>query len=289
MKAALSAIPFENDGDDTLRVRMRTAPRPGTRLFWLGQAGFVIETAGRRLVIDPYLSDSLAEKYRNKPFSHERLMPPPVQADALGTVDLVLVTHHHTDHMDAQTLQPLLRAAPQSRLVAPAASTALALERGAVESNRLLPMDAGDTIEPFPHLRITATPAAHETRELDENGRHRFLGYLIECNSSCRIWHSGDCVPFEGLVETMATLRPTVALLPVNGRNEALSAQGIAGNFSIGEAIEVAHAVGARAMIAHHYGMFAFNTAAPDEIDRIAESASLTVVRAELATCYACD
>jgi L-ascorbate metabolism protein UlaG (beta-lactamase superfamily) len=215
-------------------------------------------------------------------------MPPAVQADALGKVDLVLVTHHHTDHMDAQTLQPLLRAAPQSRLVAPAASTALALERGAVESNRLLPMDAGETIEPFPQLRITATPAAHETRDLDENGRHRFLGYLVESDNDCRIWHSGDCVPFEGLAETMAALSPTVALLPVNGRKKELSAQGIAGNFSVEEAIALARATGAQAMIAHHYGMFAFNTARPEDIDRAADTAPLTVMRAELGTCYAC-
>lgn len=287
MTAALSTIPFDHAGSETLAARLRTAPHPGTRLFWLGQAGFVIETAGRRLVIDPYLSDSLAEKYRGEPFSHERLMPPPVQPNALGAVDLVLGTHHHTDHMDAQTLQPLLRASPQSRFVAPAASITAALERGGIEPDRLLPMDAGETIEPFDDLRITATPAAHEARERDENGRHRFLGYLIE-SGDIRIWHSGDCVPFANLVEAVAPLKPTIALLPVNGRKEELSAQGIAGNFSIGEAVELAQAVGAQAMIAHHYDMFAFNTADPEAIDRAIEAAPLAVVRARLATCYAC-
>lgn len=39
-------------------------PAGGTALWWLGQAGFLIEMAGHRLVIDAYLSDTLAAKYR---------------------------------------------------------------------------------------------------------------------------------------------------------------------------------------------------------------------------------
>jgi L-ascorbate metabolism protein UlaG (beta-lactamase superfamily) len=46
------------------------------------------------------------------------------------------------------------------------------------------------------------------------------------------IWHSGDCVPFDGLVEEVASLAPDVALLPVNGRRPKLAAAGIMGNFT---------------------------------------------------------
>ncbi|HWP68417.1 MAG TPA: hypothetical protein VN437_03870, partial [Rectinemataceae bacterium] len=40
------------------------------RLRWLGQAGFLMETGGIRILVDPYLSDSLAEKYRGKQYPH---------------------------------------------------------------------------------------------------------------------------------------------------------------------------------------------------------------------------
>jgi hypothetical protein len=46
--------------EGALDARLAARPGAGTRLYWLGQAGFVLESEGRRLVIDPYLSDSLA-------------------------------------------------------------------------------------------------------------------------------------------------------------------------------------------------------------------------------------
>jgi hypothetical protein len=39
----------------------------GITLYWLGQAGFVIQAGARRLIIDPYLSDTLAENTRGRP------------------------------------------------------------------------------------------------------------------------------------------------------------------------------------------------------------------------------
>ncbi len=61
-----------------LEEYLRKPPQPGIRLFWLGQAGFVLEAHEKRIVIDPYLSDSLAEKYKGTPRPHIRMMPPPV-------------------------------------------------------------------------------------------------------------------------------------------------------------------------------------------------------------------
>jgi len=252
-----------------LAKRLIGKPKAGTRLYWLGQAGFIIECGGRRIVIDPYLSDSLAEKYRDTALSHERMMAAPVTPRGLGRLDLVLSTHQHTDHMDSATLKELFTAHSDLTLVAPSAARNEALHRSGLTEDRLALMDAGERIEPLPGLFVTATRAAHETLERDAVGRHRFLGYLIEADG-IRVWHSGDCIPFEGLVEEVQALSPDVVLLPVNGRRPELTQRGIAGNFSMGEAAATARAVGAATMIAHHYGLFAFNTADPVEIDRFA-------------------
>ena len=276
----------ERTFDGALPERLLGRPKPGTRLYWLGQAGFVVECGGRRLVIDPYLSDSLAEKYRGKALSHERMMAAPTSPDGLGQVDLVLSTHQHTDHMDPATLKPLFAARPSLYLVAPAAARNDALDRSGLAEDRLLLMDAGERIEPLPGLFVTATRAAHETVERDAAGRHRFLGYLIEADGF-NVWHSGDCVPFDGLIDEVRALSPDVVLLPVNGRRPELTRKGIAGNFSIVEAVEIARTIGAGTMIAHHYGLFAFNTADTAEIDRFAtETASPRVLRAQTGIAY---
>lgn len=262
MRARLTETPIR----EPLAERLKRPPTGQVEIYWLGQAGFVIDIAGMRLVIDPYLSDSLASKYRNTARPHVRMMPSPVVPDEIFHVDLVLCTHAHTDHMDPGTLPLLLSANPSARLVAPRAVAAQAMERSGAQGDRLILARAGEPISPPMGIEIMPTRAAHETLETDTDGNHRFLGYAIRSGDKC-IWHSGDCIPFDGLEDEVRRLRPDIALLPVNGRRPELSQNGVPGNFSLHEAIIVARHVGAADLIAHHYGLFDFNTERPEIID----------------------
>jgi L-ascorbate metabolism protein UlaG (beta-lactamase superfamily) len=55
----------------------------GLKLFWLGQAGFLVVAGDLRIVIDPYLSDSLSQKYAGQKFPHQRMMQSPIDVDEL--------------------------------------------------------------------------------------------------------------------------------------------------------------------------------------------------------------
>ncbi|MCB1331377.1 MAG: MBL fold metallo-hydrolase [Maritimibacter sp.] len=240
---------------------------PGTPgLFWLGQAGFWIDTGSVRVLIDPYLSDSLARKYAGRKHDHKRMMPPPVAVDALPRPDVVLVTHGHTDHMDPDTLGPLARRFPDLPFVVPAAQERLARDRIGVDATLFL-ADAGQALAPVDGLRLRVLPAAHERRETDALGRHLFLGYGIEADG-VKIYHSGDCVPFDGLAGAVAAFAPDIALLPVNGRDAQRLADGIPGNFTLAEAVSLAADI--PYLVPHHFGMFAFNTIDPEIIDAVA-------------------
>ncbi|MFC6490801.1 MBL fold metallo-hydrolase [Nitratireductor sp. GCM10026969] len=254
---------------EDLPARMARPPGEALRLYWLGQAGFVIEGAGRRLVVDPYLSESLAEKYRGTRFPHIRMMPPPVTADGIAHVDAVLSTHAHTDHLDPGTLPALMAANPQAVLVAPASAREKALERSGIAEERLVAVDAGERREPLPGLVLTVTRAAHESLERDADGRHLFLGMAVDLCGR-RIFHSGDTVPFPGQAEEVAALRADLALLPVNGRDAFRAANGVPGNMDVGEAVALARATGIGTVIAHHFDLFAFNTVPRETIGRFA-------------------
>lgn len=225
-------------------------------LTWLGQAGFLLEAGPTSVLVDPYLSDSLAEKYRGTTYPHVRLSPPPVDAASFTDLDVVLCTHRHTDHMDPATLRELA-VASTCTFVVPAAWVDHVVDLGIPRSRvtaavEHVPFDLG-------RLHVHPVLAAHEELERDVQGRSLYLGYVLELNS-LRLFHSGDCVPFEGQVEHLAPLEIDVALLPINGRSAERRANGVPGNFHPLEAIDLVRAIDAPVLVAHHFGMFDFNT-----------------------------
>ncbi|MEP3428873.1 MAG: MBL fold metallo-hydrolase [Roseibium sp.] len=244
-------------------------PEPGDPgLFWLGQAGFWIETGDHRILIDPYLSDSLARKYAGKKNPHIRMELPIIRPENLPCPDLVLITHAHTDHLDADSLAPVFQKYPNVPFVVPIAHEAIAHERIDVKAKLIL-VDAGDRLAPLDDLSLDVFPAAHETVAKDDAGHHLFLGYGITTNRF-RIYHSGDCVPFDGLEALVNRFLPDIALLPVNGRCAERKADGVPGNFTLEEAISLS--AKSRFLVPHHFGMFDFNTIDPVEIDAKAET-----------------
>lgn len=229
-------------------------------LWWLGQAGFALRCGEKLLLIDPYLSDSLAEKYRDSELKHLRMMPPPLDPAAIRGCDWYLCTHGHTDHMDAQTISAVLQAnAP--RFVIPRAEQERARQRH-IPLEWALPLNAGETVLLDEALTIEAVAAAHEELETDAEGNHKFLGYILTLGD-VRIYHSGDSVPYPGLVEQLVARQIDLALLPVNGRDAFRRQRGAPGNFTVEEAAALCRAARIPHLLGHHWGMFDFNTIDP--------------------------
>lgn len=239
-------------------------PAGTVAVAWLGQAGFLLRTADCTLLIDPYLSDFLARKYRGREFAHERLAAAPLDVRDLDRLDAVLCTHRHSDHMDPETLAAAAAAHPGCRFVLPAADVDHARSLG-LPADRLLPLDAGETLDGVAGLGITAVAAAHESLEHDDAGRCRYLGYVVRI-TGLSLYHSGDTVVYPGLAATIGRLGIDCGLLPVNGRDAYRSSRGVPGNMTAAEAVALCRAAGIPLLVPHHFGMFAFNTAAADDL-----------------------
>ena len=258
---------------------------PAPVLAWLGQAGVLVRCRAGLLAIDPYLSDSLAAKYRGARFPHVRMMPPPIALEELTALNAVYCTHSHTDHMDPGTLGPLARVNPGCRFVVPRSGRATAEERG-VPPERLITADAGET-GTVGAVRWHALASAHEELKTDAAGRQMFLGYVIELEG-LRIYHSGDCVPYPGLAAELRRHGVDMAILPVNGRDMQRSAAGIPGNFTFAEAVDLCRHAGIGAMLACHFGMFDFNTVGEAWLDEqiAALAGPPQCVRPDVTTAY---
>jgi L-ascorbate metabolism protein UlaG (beta-lactamase superfamily) len=258
----------------------------GIELYWLGQAGFLVRSPSASFLIDAYLSDRLADKYRGHIFPHIRQAEPPITIAEIPAIDFVFCTHHHGDHLDIPTIIEVAHKFPDARFVVPAASE-LEVGRAGLRKEQVIWAEADSVIRLTETLTVTAMKAAHEGFEYDQLGRHRFLGYLIQVEAGL-IYHSGDTVRYPGLMEQLAQLGPQLALLPVNGRRLELREQNIAGNLTLEEAIQLCVEAGIPALIAHHFGMFSFNTIDPKLIDQAAISTKnrLQLIKAELGTRY---
>jgi L-ascorbate metabolism protein UlaG (beta-lactamase superfamily) len=233
-----------------------------TRLWWLGQSGFLLHAAGKTILFDPYLSDSLTRKYSGSDKPHTRITERVVEPERLTRVDWITSSHNHTDHLDAETLLPLLRANPQARLLVGRANREFVLERlGAIEA-RLVLIDAGETTS-SDGVRFRGIPAAHNTVERDERGCCRYLGFVATVGG-LSVYHSGDTLIHPGLVPALSSLQVNVALVPINGNRPE---RRVAGNLTGIEAARLAHEIGADLAIPHHFDMFEFNTESPAEFE----------------------
>lgn len=230
-----------------------------SRVWWLGQSGFLIVTPEATVLFDPYLSDSLTKKYAATDKPHTRVTERVIDPGLLTGIDLITSSHNHSDHLDAETLLPLFEANPGAKLVIPRANRGFVLERlGAVES-RLVEIDAGESAS-VGRVEIHGIPAAHNTVEKDESGCCKFLGFVVLIGG-LTFYHSGDTLMHDDLVPALVSFAPDIAFVPINGNKPE---RRVAGNLDGREAAELAHAIRAGLAIPHHFDMFEFNTASPD-------------------------
>jgi L-ascorbate metabolism protein UlaG (beta-lactamase superfamily) len=250
--------PILQDAAFLADVEAARAHSAALHVWWLGQSGFLVQWQGRHLLFDPYLSDSLTHKYADTDKPHVRMTERVIAPEQLRFVEVATSSHNHTDHLDAETLLPLLRANPDLRLVVPAANRAFAAQRlgRSIDDPLFVDLDDGTTADLSP-FHFTGLPAAHESLQQDEQGRHLFLGFLVRVGPFT-LYHSGDTVDYPGLAERLAQAKVDLAFLPINGRAPE---RRVTGNLDGPEAADLAHRAGISLVVPCHYELFSFNTA----------------------------
>lgn len=235
-------------------------------LWWLGQSGFLLQWNGKRILLDPYLSDSLTKKYATTDKPHTRMSEQVIKPELLKNISIVTSSHNHTDHLDAETLIPVLKNNPSIKFIIPEANREFVAVR--VKCSKEFPTGLNDKrsvkVDEFIFHGI---PARHNEIERDENGNSKYMGYVVEFGKF-KIYHSGDTLWFDEMVDLLKPFQVDVALLPVNGNKPERK---VAGNLDVKEAVELAKAINAKYVIPCHYDMFSFNTADVKDFIREAE------------------
>ncbi|MEM6802553.1 MAG: MBL fold metallo-hydrolase [Bacteroidota bacterium] len=258
---------FQKDEALLKDIRSSQGDKEQFRIWWLGQSGYLLQWQGKHLLIDPYLSDSLTKKYANTDKPHIRITERVIAPDKLDFIDIVSSSHNHTDHLDAETLIPLRAVNPKLSFVIPEANRAFVCNRLACEKEYPIGLNEGQKIE-LGSFSFTGIPAAHNELERDEAGNCKFMGYVIQFGP-WTVYHSGDTLWREEILEALEPFRIDIALLPINGNKPE---RRVAGNLNAEEAVQLGLKNHIALIFPCHYDMFSFNTADPDEFAQIADN-----------------
>lgn len=183
-----------------------------TEVLWLGQAAFRITTPGGKVIVtDPWL--------RQNP-----LTPPEYKKlEALGKVDVLLVTHGHLDHFaDA----PALALMHQVPMYAPGDMNQTVGLLGILPANLVPRFNKSGTVAPAPGIKVTAVRAEHSSVIVWKNpatGKDEAhpggepVGYIIELENGFRIYHMGDTGLFPDMKFIADYYKPDLVLMPIGG------------------------------------------------------------------------
>lgn len=184
-------------------LRQASGPDAGVRLYWLGQAGFAFKTSdGKRVFLDPYLSDACERLFGFKRLSLPAMRPEEVEAD------WVVLTHEHADHLDPDALPVIARNNPGCRF-AGAAGCMAGLEAAGVTTERRVQLepnrghDLGDLV-------VHAVPADHG--DLSPGALALVLDF-----GGVRVMATGDSSWRPVLFKPLYDLKPDVVLPAING------------------------------------------------------------------------
>lgn len=223
-------------------------------ITWLRQAGFLVQGRTGSVLFDPFLTDLPG-----------MLVPPARTPEAVAEVSVVLGSHEHADHVDLPAWQRIAAASDRPVFVLPAPVRETAIAAG-LEPSRVIGARV-DTPIVVGEIRIHSVPARHGIEPDDAydfgfrppHTEHRYLGYVVELDG-VRLYHAGDTIAYDGMVERLRAMTIDIAFLPINGRDFFREEQGVVGNLTHREAADLAAAIGLDLVVPMHYETVPGNT-----------------------------
>ncbi len=199
------------------------------KVTYLGQAGLLFETNGLKIVVDPYLSDSVAKvnpkNWRRVPVDERFLQIKP---------DVLICTHDHLDHLDPETLEHYF--VPGAKMTVLASANGWAKLRQYGGDNNYVLFDR-HTEWTQNEVRFIAVKAVHSDVTA--------IGVIIEAEGK-RYYISGDTLYSRDLLEDLEGSFEA-AFMPVNG---------VGNNMNMADAARLAGQLDAKYIVPVHVGLF---------------------------------
>ncbi|MCU4177341.1 MBL fold metallo-hydrolase [Marinilabiliaceae bacterium N1Y90] len=157
-----------------------------TRVTWLGHSAALIEIDGKKLLLDPMLGEvpSPHPLLGSKRFDNTV----PVNLDELDTIDAVIISHDHYDHLDYGSIMKLKD--KTTHFYVPLGVKAHLLSWN-IAPEKVTELDWWETVN-VDKIKLTTAPARHFSgRGLNDRNSTLWCSWIIEGTSS-KVYFSGD-------------------------------------------------------------------------------------------------
>jgi L-ascorbate metabolism protein UlaG (beta-lactamase superfamily) len=233
----------------SLPIRMSVEPA----ITWIGQSTMLIQYKNINIITDPVFGDLS--------WLSKRSMQVGLSPNRLPHIDVILLSHNHTDHMDEESLMRLR--SDQPFVMVPQGNAQWFKEHGfnyvteytwwerqeiVLKSNSSTP------------IIITCVPAIHSSgRSAMDTNETLWCGWVISCASEA-LYFAGDTAYNKRLFDEIHALFPSirVALLPIGPIEPAKLLN--ATHMNPEQAVEAFIDLEAQWFIPIHWGTFRFGT-----------------------------
>ncbi|EMF84272.1 beta-lactamase family protein [Leptospira weilii serovar Topaz str. LT2116] len=158
---------------------------PGLRTIWLGHASVLVEIDEVRILTDPVFSNKVSPF---KSVGPERFFPPPISLENLPSIDAVVISHDHYDHLDMNTAKYL--ASKGTKYFVPLGIGAH-LEHWGIPENQIIELDWWEKGN-VGKVEIVCTPAVHYSGRGLLNAKSTLWASWSIIGPENRFFHSGD-------------------------------------------------------------------------------------------------
>ncbi len=181
---------------------------------WYGHASTVVELDGARFLVDPVFADRVFPSPTRGP---KRLHPVPGRVEDIPTVDAVLISHDHYDHLDFPTIMRLERT-HKPRYVVPLGVNFHLMAWG-VPPERITPLDWREETD-VAGVTLTCTEARHNSGRGLVDSVTLWCGWAMR-GPRHRVFFAGDSGTSKRFANIGADLGPfDLTILPVGAYDQ---------------------------------------------------------------------
>lgn len=218
----------------------------GDRVTWLGHASFLLKTSNVTILTDPFLSEFASPVSWAGP---RRFVDSPIPINKLPSIDIVIISHNHYDHLDDKTISNI-KNKNAIHVVVPLGLTSFFTERG---YSKVTELDWGQSIS-INGVELTAQPSVHDSaRSTSDHNETLWASWVIE-SSQKRIIFIGDTAYSETIFKDIGNKYGSFdyAILPI-GAYEPRELMWMS-HTTPEEAVSIGSDIRAQTLIASHWG-----------------------------------